>query len=592
MKSSTSVALWRSLVVILAVCAATQFAIEVISAPRGLTLGVRGEPLFTGGYVQERGPTTFVVDTLSPASPLVAAGVVPGDRLRYDTPLGRWYNVVAGDKVSLTVMHGDTTRRLEVTVAAAGSLPRYLMVNYILGALSVLLALVIGVVIGWRRTDLSALRALAVTALLAPLAFPYSAPEAIHLSWLDFMGSVSTVTFVGVIVFFALNYPDDRPTGWRAILKRGYPWFFGLHTIAALVFFGRLYAGYFEPVCWPLFRVAEALEPALFFGAILLAWRTARGESRVRFQWILATLGAMVGVFLLGNLNAWTGKPIPVEEFELLSNVTLIVAEIGFVYAIFRHQVFDFGFAINRALVYGIASAILLLAFFLLEKLAEHYLHVEGRGQNALLDGGIALGVFLFFHRVRHWVEHHLERLFFSKWHNNEKALRHFVKQAAHITRGDALMAALTVELDRFTGATGNATYRRTADGHFQRVAGTLDGVPEIVDANEAMVVALRTDRHPVRCDETLSKLPAVIALPMSHRAELDGFVLVGNKRSREIYRPDEIELLGFAATQVGLDVYALEAAAFESEAALLRASNQEMRRLVELALAGQNKSD
>lgn len=85
--------------VTLAVCAATQFAIELISAPRVLTLGVLGEPLFTGGYLRERGPTAFLVDTLSPASPLVAAGVVPGDRLRYDRPLGRWYNAIAGDSV-------------------------------------------------------------------------------------------------------------------------------------------------------------------------------------------------------------------------------------------------------------------------------------------------------------------------------------------------------------------------------------------------------------------------------------------------------------------------------------------------------------
>lgn len=473
---------------------------------------------------------------------------------------------------------------------AAGSLPRYHLVNYVLGALSVFIALVIGVVIGWRRTDGIALRALAATALLAPLAFPYSAPEAIHLPWLDFMGSVSMVIFVGVIVLFALNYPDDRPVGWRAKLKRIYPWFFGLHVVAAVVFFGRLYAGYFEPIAWPIFRVAEAADPALFFAGILLAWRQARGESRVRFQWILATVGAMVGVFLLGNLNAWTGKPIPVEEFELISNATLIIAELGLVYAVFRHRVFDFGFAINRALVYGAASAILLLAFFLLEKLAEHYLHVEGRGPNALIDGGIALGVFLFFHRVRHWVEHHLERLFFSTWHNNEQALRRFVKQAAHITSSDSLTAALTVEFDRFTGGAGAATYRRTADGHFQRAAGTLDGAPEIVDANEPIVVALRSDGHPVRREDTASHLPAVIALPMSHRAVLDGFILVGPKRSKEIYRPDEIELLGFAAHQVGLDYHALEAAAFESEAAVLRASNQEMRSLLELALVGQGR--
>lgn len=114
----------------LALVAVTQFAIEVGSSPRVLTHGVRAEPLFAGSFLLERGPRTFVVKSLSPSSPLVAAGVLPGDRLRYDAPLGRWYNVVADDKVSLTVQHDAQSRRIEVTVRNAGSMPRYQVATY------------------------------------------------------------------------------------------------------------------------------------------------------------------------------------------------------------------------------------------------------------------------------------------------------------------------------------------------------------------------------------------------------------------------------------------------------------------------------
>ncbi len=37
---------------------------------------------------------------------------MPGDRLRYDDPLGRWYNVVAGDRVALTVARGESIRQV------------------------------------------------------------------------------------------------------------------------------------------------------------------------------------------------------------------------------------------------------------------------------------------------------------------------------------------------------------------------------------------------------------------------------------------------------------------------------------------------
>jgi hypothetical protein len=303
--SSTSTALWRALVVTLAVIACTQLAIELLGAPRQLTLGMRGEPLFDGRRVRERGPTTFVVDTLSPRSPLVAAGVRPGDRLRYDRPAQQFIKFAAGDQLSLTVIRGESQRRVDVMVTAAPSVPQYAEADYVIVTMARLLAVVIGLLIGWRRPALAALRALAATGLLAPIVFPSSSPEAIHLWWLDFMAGVSGATWLGVLVFFALNYPDDRPAGWRAALQRVYPWIFGLQLTAAVYFFGRLHVGSFEPLCWWLFRVFEVVNPALFFVGVLLAWRGARGEIRVRFQWILATLGAIAAIFLLGSLNRW-----------------------------------------------------------------------------------------------------------------------------------------------------------------------------------------------------------------------------------------------------------------------------------------------
>jgi len=50
-----------------------------------------------------------------------------------------------------------------------------------------------------------------------------------------------------------------------------------------------------------------------------------------------------------------------------------------------------------------------------------------------------------------------------------------------------------------------------------------------------------------------------VIALPMIHRGILSGFVVLAPRPDGNLYRPDEIELLEFAVTQVGLDLHALQ---------------------------------
>ena len=46
----------------------------------------------------------------------------------------------------------------------------------------------------------------------------------------------------------------------------------------------------------------------------------------------------------------------------------------------------------------------------------------------------------------------------------------------------------------------------------------------------------------------------------------LNGFVLIGGKRFGDGYRPDEMEVLAFAAHQVGLDLHALRVEQLESQ--------------------------
>ena len=230
--------------------------------------------LFDGQTTRERGPTTFDVKSVPPGSPLIQAGVVAGDRLRWDAPLGRWYNAAAGERVALTVLHGDSSRRIEVTLPAALELPRHALANYVMDLASKLIALLLGIIIGWRRPRLTAFRGLAASGLLYACAFPYSAPAGAHLAWFDFLSSVSADLTPGALVLFAINYPDDKPAGWRAGMKRYYPWFFGLQVTAAVLFYARLYDGAYEPVAAWFLRML--LSSRLLCSSWRSCWRGSR----------------------------------------------------------------------------------------------------------------------------------------------------------------------------------------------------------------------------------------------------------------------------------------------------------------------------
>jgi hypothetical protein len=67
----------------------------------------------------------------------------------------------------------------------------------------------------------------------------------------------------------------------------------------------------------------------------------------------------------------------------------------------------------------------------------------------------------------------------------------------------------------------------------------------------------------------------------MVARNDVVGIVLLGAKLSGLDFRPDEIELIGWAARQIGLDLQTLKVEQLEAERAELKRSTAEMERLL-----------
>jgi hypothetical protein len=253
-----------------------------------------------------------------------------------------------------------------------------------------------------------------------------------------------------------------------------------------------------------------------------------------------------------------------------------------FAYAVLRHRVVSVRFVVNRATVYGAASLGMLLSFGLLEWFTHGLFAAWGHEQSPMVDAGIALAIILGFHRLRHTGEKWVERLFFHGWHVKEQALRKFVKEAPFVTRSRALFTGFQAALDQFTDGAGYAIYTRSADGDYSRVAATLADAPRHVDADEPLAVALRARQAPTHCADASSALPGDLALPSLHHGQLAGIVILGSKPNGDTYRPDEVEVLGYAVREVGLNLRALRMEQLERENSELRAREEVMIRVLQ----------
>jgi hypothetical protein len=230
------------------------------------------------------------------------------------------------------------------------------------------------------------------------------------------------------------------------------------------------------------------------------------------------------------------------------------------VYALLRHRLFDFGFALNRALVVTILSTFLLIVFSLTEWGVDKLLHFQGREKNVVFDAAVALAVILSFHRIQHWISHQVDHLFFHHWYAAAERLRQFMQRAAHISDAAVLQLKFINAVEEYAGAEGAATYLIGGSTRFQLEEATLPDAPASVDANNDALVIMRSGHKVVFLSDCRQSLPGELALPLMVRGSVNGFVLLGAKKSGQQYRPDEIELLTTCVQQLGLDLESLKA--------------------------------
>ena len=522
-------------------------------------------PAFAPGYLK--------VEAVTAGSPMAQAGVAAGDFVRFDHVADYARHCRAGEAVGFTVDHAGQKRHVSVvTIQAPPVANPWLSIetfNNITGLTAAIGGMLIvlysrrqlpGILIGWGFIGYGLVTVvpqfwLASAGLFTPLLV---------------LGTVNYAIIPVLFFAFSLVFYSQTVAPVRGVHRAAFIIFAAVNLLLAAALLRSQIL--LETV--PLIGDGVVLQTVFSFAGYLacfawlfLGWRRSEAATQQRYALMLVAISCVILAQAQASaLFALNGGP------DLTTNPWILVGDILggiagpalFAYAVLRHKVLDLGFAINRTLVYSILSFVILLAFGLAEWGIEKLLPKEYAEANAFAGAGIALVIFLVFHRVRDFVEHHVEKLFFRQWHQKEAALKRFVKEAGFILKRDHLAAAFVPALRTFADGAEAALYLIGEDGVYRRAEGALDGVPDIIDADDPFMVTLRTDRA------AFEPHAAAIALilPMIHRTEVVGVALMGRKPSGFGYRPDEKEVLAFAAHQVGLDLHALKVEALEKRVA------------------------
>ena len=520
---------------------------------------------------------------VDPDGPYAKAGIRNGDYVRPDPAYQYLPRPVVGERVNFTLDRGGVRSEHQIIVEALPEDHEQAQSNGL--RVATLLAIVISMLVGcfvlwrgWGNVTAMLLGAALVAIGRGGSTLPAWASDlrlAAPMWWLLILFPAA----VAMLIPFAFRMFEQQ----GAALSRWHWRLFNIWFVWCLVsltiygwdrFWLTNYISWAGGAGYIPLLMSICIAVAIFY--LAAAWRKGSAAERNRIALIVFALSAYLFANLLNfwdgaQTNTMFGTDTSLGLFAFNTVMQGIVAPGLLAYAVLRHKLFDLGFAVNRTLVYGTVSAVLLVGIGLTEYAVKSLLPKVWTQGSVFISAGLALGVFLIFHRIHHSVEHTIERLFFHKWQVNEAALKRFVTAAAHVEKPEALAGNFVAELVRFSGGATALLYTRRADGHYASAAA------DEINTDDPALAAMRAEQGPVVPAELGSPIEAALALPMMHQAALAGFVLLGPKPTAEDYRPDEIEVLSWATQQIGLDLQAIRVRDLEQTVIRLEARNQNL---------------
>ncbi len=239
-------------------------------------------------------------------------------------------------------------------------------------------------------------------------------------------------------------------------------------------------------------------------------------------------------------------------------------------YAILRHRIFDVGFVLNRTLVFGITSAVVIVVLAALEQIVQQYVTTLSRAQGAAVQFGIALAVVLLARNIHRRVDVAVDNVFFRMRHLQEAALRQFATTAQFYTEPQPLLRDAADALMRYGTFDASAIY--LADGiAMQSAISTFSRAVPLVDGNDPAVVRLRAQHEPLDLHNLATAFPGVRLYPMTLSGRSVGAVAVGERASTEKLPPDIDDAIRTMVAAVAIALETIESTRIRQELSRLR---------------------
>ena len=349
---------------------------------------------------------------------------------------------------TLSAYGRDTRSVLRANLAQFGlSVDFYAAYNFALGVVLAVVCFALAVIIYYHKSnELMALFTAVMLILLGSTIWGTTDVLATIHPTLGFLGNVLAVLNLTCLFLFLYLFPDGRfvPrwTYWLAIAL--------LTVMLPIAIFPR---PPFAMKNWSALAFALFLLCWLLPGVIAQVYRyrhVSGSMQRQQTKWVLfsittALTGWAAVIILLAIIPSL--KPGSVVADFVGATATagfLLLIPLSLTIALLRHHLFDIDLLINRTLVYGVLTAVLVLMYFCTIVVLQRVLTVLTGEQSTLAIVASTLLIAALFTPLRHRIQAFIDRRFYRRKYDARKTLGIFSATLRDETDLDALSNDLT----------------------------------------------------------------------------------------------------------------------------------------------------
>ena len=362
-------------------------------------------------------------------------------------------------------------------------------------------------------------------------------------------------------------------SGRKWLIKAAYVYAFILMCFTPTSFYiasmQKHYFGYFARggVLYPFFGLAGLL---VTFYVLIQIYQAIRFETssshKNRLKYLFAGFGIMG---LMNGLNVFTINGYSVYPPGNLSFIPLTLFAVG----LFKHDLMDMGIFIKKSLIYSLLTAFLTCLYTLL------IIMVNAVFKDVRFSDSIYFPVFFFVliafvvGPLKSIVQDFVDRIFYKGKYDYQKTIKHVSRMIVSVLDYDAISKLLTdTVVETMLVEYCSVFLSEPSKHHFVNFSAYAKQVnldqPVKWRKESALVEFMKTHHQPIikrkiaKLVPTADKkdvlsdleiLKAEIALPLLFKEQLYGFIILGEKRSGNLFTQEDMDLLETLSSQSAL---------------------------------------